>query len=208
MPTPEDKRGAPKGGADKRPPPGRAGQMNRTVLLCFAALLAGYLLSGAARRWLAGSGPAERQFETMSTRGRILVPRGSGAAAPAAAAEAAENAVREVNDRMGPFGPASDVRRLNEAGAGEWVAVHPLTWTVVMEALRWHRLSGGAFDPTIGPVKRLFRFEQQEAGAWPEEKALAEARERVGAEKLLYDREGMRLRGRRGRGPQHHFPHL
>jgi thiamine biosynthesis lipoprotein len=108
-------------------------------------------------------------------------------------ADLAEKAVREVDALMSPFGGDSDVRRLNGAPAGVWVEVNPLTWRVVMEALRWHRLSEGAFDPTIGPVKGLFQFNRTEVDSWPDAQALAEARERVGAKKLLFDREGMRL---------------
>ncbi len=176
-------------GSPRQTPPGR-----RMLALCLMAMAVGYLLTGWGRQWFAGRGDGEVEFETMNTYGRIFVPRGSGSAeSPARLAELALAEVRRVNDLMSPAGPDSDIRRLNEAGAGEWVAVDPLTWTVVMEALRWHRLSGGAFDPTIGPVKRLFRFDQGELAAWPEEGELAAARAKTGAEKLLFEREGMRL---------------
>lgn len=165
-----------------------------TLLLCLAAMAAGYFFANRGWESFSASDEAVVDFETMNTYGRIRVPKGSGAEGNAdETAAAALAAVQRVNELMSPFGETSDVRRLNDAKAGEWVAVDPLTWTVVMEALRWHRLSGGAFDPTIGPVKQLFTFDKSEAAAWPDEAVLSEAQARVGADKLLFEREGMRL---------------
>lgn len=157
-------------------------------------MLAGYYIAGRAVNVFRDRGEAVLQFDTMNTYGVITIPKGSGAAiAPEDVANTAEQAVQRVNELMSPFGDGSDIRRLNEASAGQWVEVSPQTWTVVMEALRWHRLSGGAFDPTIGPIKSLFRFDQGEAESFPDAGTLAEAKARVGAEKLRFDREGMRL---------------
>lgn len=170
------------------------GGVNRTLTFVIIAMLAGYFLSGWGRKWLRDNKESERHFDTMNTYGRIRVlPGDTLQDSPAKLAEVAEEVVKRVAELMSPVGDTSDVVRLNNAKAGEWVSVNPMTWHVVMEALRWHRLSGGAFDPTIGPVKQLFRFEQSEAIAWPSAAALSAAQERMGAEKLLFDREGMRL---------------
>src|SRR5690606_19834771 len=48
------------------------------------------------------------------------------------------------------------------------------------------RESAGAFDVTVGPYVRLWRAAREE-GALPREDALAEARARVGFEKLRLD---------------------
>lgn len=163
-------------------------------MLCAMAMLAGYIFANWGKGWFDNHEDAVVDFETMNTYGRIRVPRGEGLAeSPARIAEMAVAEVKRVNDLMSPFGPDSDVRRLNEAAPGEWVSVDQLTWTVAMEALRWHRLSGGAFDPTIGPVKKLFRFDRNTLESWPDQEELAEAQAMVGAEKLLFEREGMRL---------------
>ncbi len=165
----------------------------RTLIIAAFAMMLGYYFSSAGTGWFS-SGPVVRNFETMNTYGRITLPEKSGVTIdPELAAAEAEAAVARVNTLMSPFGDDSDVKRLNDAPAGTWVSVDPLTWRVVMEALRWHRLSGGAFDPTIGPVKRLFTFDGLETDAMPADDALAEARSRVGADKLRFEREGMRL---------------
>ncbi len=133
-------------------------------------------------------------FQTMRTFAVITIPAGSGTSEnPEEVAELAKAAVLQIDQLMSPVGENSDIRRLNNTPAHQWVDVHPLTWQVVMEALRWNRLTDGAFDPTIGPIKALFKFDQREAGSWPDEKTLAEARKKTGAENIHYDREGMRL---------------
>ena len=172
--------------------------VNRTIMMSALAMLVGYFLASRGMwLWQDGSGVVH-EFETMNTYARITIPKRSGSPLPPSELAAlAEKAVREVNDLMSPFGERSDVKRLNETAAGKWLEVSPLTWRVVMEALRWHRLSGGAFDPTIGPIKRLFVFDRTEADSWPDADALADAQSRSGADKLLFEREGMRLSWRR-----------
>lgn len=189
----------PKGGTRREtrnvppPPPRRIGR-NRILILSLLAMAFGYFAAGRVGRLWRDNAGAVREFETMRTYARIVVPEDAGLAlTPGELAERAEQAVREVNDLMSPFGETSDVRRLNQAGAGVWVEVSPVTWMVTMEALRWHRLTGGAFDPSIGPIKRLFVFDRTETASWPTPERLAEARAKTGAEKLRFDREGMRL---------------
>lgn len=179
---------------DRDGEPGRRNQGPRAIIAVLVLAMIGYLLYNRVGTFLRDGGPAVRDFTTMNTFARLTIPQGGASdLTPSQLADAAERAVRRVNDLMGPMGEHSDVRRLNEAPAGEWVEVDPLTWRVVMEALRWHRLSGGAFDPTIGPIKRLFVFDQSETDSFPDKAALDEAKSRVGADKLLFDREGMRL---------------
>lgn len=179
--------------ASRRPP--LNSDRATTLLLAVVALLAGYLVATRIdwRRWF-NNHDVQRTFETMRTSAIITIPAQSGPDLPGAElADLAEHAVQQINNLMAPQGDQSDIYRLNSAAAGVWVEVDPLTWDVVMEALRWHRLSDGAFDPTIGPVKRLFTFNKGEITTWPDAETLSQARAKVGADKLRYDREGMRL---------------
>ncbi len=166
----------------------------RTLILAFLAMVVGYYLAGNINRIWRDTSGVKHDFEVMRTYARITIPEGEGFdLSPAELAREAEKAVRRVNDLMSPRGEASDIARLNSLAANEWREVDPLTWTVVMEALRWNRLTDGAFDPTIGPVKRLFRFDREETEKWPGEGELRQAKSRVGADKILFNREGMRL---------------
>ena len=70
--------------------------------------------------------------------------------ASAAAFDAAFDVVAQVHALMSFHDPASDLRRIARASAGERVAVHAHTAAVLKSAQRWARLSGGAFDAGCG----------------------------------------------------------
>ncbi|MHB1144499.1 MAG: FAD:protein FMN transferase [Thiobacillus sp.] len=76
--------------------------------------------------------------------------RGASAAAVDDAIDRAFAAVQTIHDRMSYHDPASDVSRLNRAGAG-CVAVHPHTWDVLALAREAAEASGGRFDVSVAP---------------------------------------------------------
>jgi thiamine biosynthesis lipoprotein len=76
--------------------------------------------------------------------------RGASAQAVDAAVERAFAAVQMIHDRMSYHDPASDVSRLNRAGAG-CVAVHPHTWQVLAVACEVAQASDGRFDVSVAP---------------------------------------------------------
>ncbi len=165
-----------------------------TIVLALIAAAFGYVLASRLDGLLADKNGVVRRFFVMNTEATITIPTEHGSRLSAEQlADIAEEAIREVNRLMSPVGEESDIVRFNQAEAGQWVAVAPSTWTVVMEGLRWHRLTGGAFDPTIGPLKRLFTFDRREALAWPSAEDLDNALARVGADKIEFEREGMLL---------------
>lgn len=65
------------------------------------------------------------------------------------AVEAAFTAVADVDARMHPHRPGSDVRRINMAFLGARCAIHVSTWRVLRLAQRLHALSEGVFDPCL-----------------------------------------------------------
>ncbi len=71
--------------------------------------------------------------------------------ASAAAFDAAFDVIARVHALMSFHDPASDLRRIARARAGERVAVHAHTSAVLKAAQRWARLSGGAFDAGCAP---------------------------------------------------------
>jgi len=61
--------------------------------------------------------------------------------------------VRLVDSLMSTYRSSSDLSRVNAAaGSAMPVRVAPHTMAVLEKALLYWRLSGGAFDPTVGPV--------------------------------------------------------
>jgi thiamine biosynthesis lipoprotein len=76
--------------------------------------------------------------------------RGASAQAVDDAVERAFAAVQTIHDLMSYHDPASDVSRLNRAGA-DCIAVHPHTWDVLAVALDVAQASDGRFDVSIAP---------------------------------------------------------
>ncbi|MCL2380957.1 MAG: FAD:protein FMN transferase [Treponema sp.] len=64
--------------------------------------------------------------------------------------------IREIEGRMSLFLPGSDVSRVNAAAGIAPVRVHGDVFTVIERAARIAELSGGAFDPSIGPLTALW----------------------------------------------------
>ncbi|GHV77727.1 FAD:protein FMN transferase [Spirochaetia bacterium] len=64
--------------------------------------------------------------------------------------------LREIENLMSASLEDSDIGRVNNAAGIEAVAVHPDTITVLKRAIYFAELSGGAFDPTVGPLVKLW----------------------------------------------------
>ena len=64
----------------------------------------------------------------------------------------------QVNNLMSTYIDSSDVSRFNTAKAGEWVDVDPLTLQVVARAIELGKLTDGAFDITVGPAVKRWKF--------------------------------------------------
>jgi thiamine biosynthesis lipoprotein len=87
---------------------------------------------------------------------------------------------------MGADQADSEVRRL-EGEAGQWTPVSPDLLEVLTTALTVARGTGGAFDPTVGPLVALWR-EARARGKLPEATALDAARALVGWRHVEIDR--------------------
>jgi len=112
-------------------------------------------------------------------------------------ARACINAAFEVQERieslMSYHREDSELNRVNRLAAEKAVPVNPMTFEVLREAVRFSRLSEGAFDVTVGPLVDLWR-EAGQTNVPPSEEALAEARRKVGYEKLILDEHGLTVR--------------
>ncbi len=90
-----------------------------------------------------------------------------------------------VNQQMSTYRPDSELSHFNAAAAGIWMPISTDTRSVIDEALRVSRLTGGVFDPTVGPIVDLWGFGpgvgQQRV---PSSDDIAVAREAVGFAKV------------------------
>jgi thiamine biosynthesis lipoprotein len=64
--------------------------------------------------------------------------------------------IREIESLMSVNVPSSDVSRINAAAGIEPVQVHEDVFAVIVRALHYAKLSGGAFDPAVGPLVSLW----------------------------------------------------
>jgi thiamine biosynthesis lipoprotein len=102
------------------------------------------------------------------------------------AAKAAFAKVALVDRLMNDYVAGSEISRLSDAAGKGPVQVSPELIRVLEEARRMHQLTGGAFDPTAGPVIAFWR-EATRTGQLPDPEALAAARARVGMDKVKID---------------------
>lgn len=96
---------------------------------------------------------------------------------------------------MSHWEPTSDLGRFNRAPAGAWLDLPEDFSTVLDCALTVARDSGGAYDPTIGPLVDLWGFGPDGTrDGTPDPAAVEEARARCGWRRLDLDRDGRRAR--------------
>ncbi len=115
----------------------------------------------------------QHEFAAMSTVVRVSVY------GPSPDWQAFESAANAYAARYDHRDPASPVARLNRDGAA---ALDPLTAATLSRAVQLAEATGGAFDPTVLPVTRLWDFDG--GGALPDEAALRAALERVDYRRL------------------------
>jgi len=66
------------------------------------------------------------------------------------------NRLREIENRMSVNLPDTDVARINAAAGIAPVQVHSDVFEVIRQSLHYAEISGGAFDPTVGPLVSLW----------------------------------------------------
>lgn len=106
-----------------------------------------------------------------------------------------ESALDEVVHQMSPWEPDSDLSRFNRAAPGCWQALPEPFFSVLHCALDLARDSGGACDPTVGPVVDLWGFGPAPArDSAPPATELQAAHARVGWQRLTLDVAQRRVR--------------
>jgi thiamine biosynthesis lipoprotein len=105
--------------------------------------------TGGGRKVVAFGGPA------FGTYWRITLPRVADKAAVRLAVEAI---VTSVDQSMSPFRAGTEISRFNAMDSGELLPVSKPFEVVVVESLRVAGLTGGAFDPTVGPLVNRYGF--------------------------------------------------
>lgn len=125
----------------------------------------------------------------MGTAVRLVIYAPDRSAADAGAA-AAFATVARLDSLFSDYRNDSEIAGL-AAAAGTPSAARPVSpelGAVLDTALVWAERTGGAFDVTVGPLTRLWRWAIRR-GEWPDSARLAEARAAAGIDGLVRDRE-------------------
>lgn len=155
--------------------------------------------------------------ETMGTTWSVLCvrPRASGGdagdaalsnalpdavsdALPDALSDALPGTIRAVLDdivaQMSNWRADSAISRYNRAPAGAWMTLPHACFDVVSAALEVARESGGAYDPSAGPLVDLWGFGPTPRRTGPPGAALIDAaRARCGFRRIRADRDSLRV---------------
>lgn len=117
------------------------------------ALLAFILLAGPSL--LAAEEPSRTELVigTFCTVRIVDGPRGKDAER---ALDASFAKLHEIEDTLSANKDGTDVDRVNRAAGGAPVRVSDMTYYVLGKALEYARLTNGAFDPTVGPLVKLW----------------------------------------------------
>lgn len=72
------------------------------------------------------------------------------------AAEKAMDAISDIDDKMSPTKPTSEIYKINSNAGKNFVKVSDDTFTVVKRAIEYSKLCNGAFDITVGPLVNIW----------------------------------------------------
>jgi thiamine biosynthesis lipoprotein len=162
----------------------------RKLAVVLAALLAAPEVVQDFRLRVASVNPANlERFEFtqphMGTEVRIVL-YASTAEAANDAAQAAFARIKQLDDALSDYRESSELMRLSrQAGSGP-VKVSDDLFRVLRAAQQLSHRSDGAFDVTVGPLSVIWRRARR-LSEMPHPERLAEARRRVGADKLELD---------------------
>lgn len=149
-----------------------------------AAKLAAAVLCASASR-AGGQTKVARAWPVMGTM-FVATVWGHDTATMARAIHAARDSVRLVDSLMSNYRPESEISRLNTGAGGPAQRLSPQTMHVLLRARELWRISGGQFDPTVGPLLRAWGF-HSDSGRVPPRAELDSLRELVGYERVALD---------------------
>ena len=125
--------------------------------------------------------------EAMATRFEVAI-HGAAEATLRAAAEEALGEIARLESMLSLYQPTSEIAHINDRAASEPVPVSPELLTLLLRCRSLHVETGGAFDITIAPLMRCWRF-MNDRGSVPTEDAIATALACTGMHHVRLDEE-------------------
>ena len=135
--------------------------------------------------------PIVRTHQAMNTAFTVTI-RSDDAALATSAAEAAFVRIDEIERLLSRFNDTSDVACIAALTPGEVGVVAPETMDALVACARVCEATGGAFDPTVGPVMRRLKKAGMKWEELPKD-ILEDAFARGGMQRLVLDAEHRRV---------------
>ena len=100
--------------------------------------------------------------------------------------QAAFAEIENVDELMSDYKGDSEISKVNRDGFKRAVEISESTYEVLQQSIEFSKLTGGAFDITVGPLVDLLRSAEKKA-VTPSKDEIAQAKMKVGFEKLTLD---------------------
>ena len=157
--------------------------------------IVGSLAVVACRQRPTSTPAAERSWPAMGSFATIALPGSTDPAVVSKVAEAARVTIADVENELSSFLPDSAVSRLNRiSGQPQRIPLRPVAAEIFKISDDAFRASGGAFDPTVGPLLHLWGFRGTNAPpAPPDAGAIASTARLIGWTNVVWNEESARL---------------
>lgn len=129
-----------------------------TTFVCTAILFGAFTSSSAK----VGDNATMLEETRQMLHTTVQIKAWGDTAEPAMAAAFAE--MERVNRLLNNYDNSSEISAINRNAGGKAVAVSPETMEVLKAAEQYSRLSGGAYDITVGPLLKLWGFARENPG--------------------------------------------
>jgi thiamine biosynthesis lipoprotein len=151
------------------------------VTVAVLLLVAAYSIVTAAAKTEVDSG----HRLVMGTFARVVVVAKNTNTAETCIRAAFEE-IENVDRLMSDYKEKSEISKINRLAADKPVKASEPTYEVLKKSIAFSKLTDGAFDITVGPLVDLWRSAAKK-GRPPTEQEIAQAKTRVGFEKLVLD---------------------
>ena len=142
------------------------------MLLLLPSVVAGWAAAGLANEPTVARYQGSRRSMGVTWSVSLFAAE---AAEATACVIAALDEVSRLESLLSDYQPASELCRLSRAApTAQPIPVGPDLWQVLVQAVAFRDCSGGAFDPTVGPLTTLWR-QARRSGRLPTAGKLAAA---------------------------------
>jgi thiamine biosynthesis lipoprotein len=123
--------------------------------------------------------------QTMGTTWSVAMLPNLGGTDTAALERLLQERLDQINRLMSTYDPQSELSRFSDQASTDWFGISEETAQVIELSLDISRLSGGAFDISVGPLVELWGFGAKVRGnKIPSEAQVSESLAQVGYEKI------------------------